>query len=184
MREDLTTILALLYDFGCLHGPGGANAISGIYAQAGVNSVAMGGVITYPKVVDMESVIEGANASVGQMGYVTTPEVRGTAKKTLEFAVNGASKIWTGTVDEGEMNGYRALASNQVAKNLGAGTNEHGIVFGAWSQSICADWGAIDITVDPYSRARQAIVNVTAHWLADFALRHGQSFSKGTGLLP
>lgn len=183
-REDLTTILALLYDLQCLHGAGGANNITGIYAAAGVNAVAFGGAITYPKLVDMESAIEAGNANLGSMGYVTTPEVKGTAKKTLEFAVNGASKIWTGTAEEGEMNGYRAFASNQVAKNLGAGVNEHGIVFGAFSQALAADWGAIDVTVDPYTRAREGAVQITAHWLADFNLRHGQSFSKGTGLTP
>lgn len=182
VREDLTTIIALLYDLQGLHGDGTGSNITGVYAAAGVNAVAMGGAITFDKVVDMESAIEAANANVGQMGYVTTPEIKGKAKKKLEFAVNGASKLWTGTADEGEMNGYRALASNQVAKNLGAGVNEHGIIFGAWSQSIVADWGAVDVTVDPYSRAREAIVNVTAHWLADFALRYGAAFAKGTGL--
>lgn len=182
VREDLTTILALLFDLQCLHGSGTGNNLTGIYAQAGVNAVAMGGAITYPKVVEMESAIEGANAAVGQMGYVTTPEIKGKAKNTPVLSNTAGIALWTGTADEGQLNGYRAIASNQVAKNLGAGTNEHGIVFGAWGQSIAADWGAIDITVDPYSRARQAIVNVTAHWLADFQLRHGAAFSKGTGL--
>lgn len=182
VREDLTTILALLYDLQGLHGDGAGSNLTGIYAQAGVQVVAMGGAITFDKVVDMEAAIEAANANVGQMGYVTTPEIKGKAKKKLEFAVNGSSKLWTGTADEGEMNGYRSIASNQVAKNLGAGVNEHGIIFGAWGQAIVADWGAIDVTVDPYSRAREAVVNVTAHWLADFQLRYGAAFAKGTGL--
>jgi HK97 family phage major capsid protein len=183
VREDLTSILALLYDLQGLHGSGAGANMTGIYAQAGINSVAFGGAITYAKLVDMEAALEAGNAALGNFGYVTTPEVKGTAKKTLEFAVNGASKIWTGTADEGEMNGYRAMASNQLSKTLGTG-GDHGIIFGSWNQAIVADWGAIDITVDPFSRAREAVVNITAHWLADFALRHGGAFCKGTTLVP
>ena len=56
------------------------------------------------------------------------------------------------------------------------------ILFGAWSQAILADWGAIDITVNPYTKARLAVIEVTAHWLVDFAVRHPESFCKGTGL--
>lgn len=182
MREDLSTILALLFDQQCLHGPGTANNISGIYAQAGVNAIAMGGAIAFGPLVDMETSINVANAALGSMGYIMTPEIIGKAKQKAELANTIGKAIFTGTVEQGEVNGYLARGTNQLAKNLGAGTNEHGIVFGAFNQAILADWGAIDITVDPFTGAGAGKVRIVAQWLVDFALRHPQAFSKGTGL--
>jgi len=141
----------------------------------------MGGAITYAKIVDMESAIEADNANVSAMTYVTTPEVKGAGKKTVTFTTAGSNTIWTGGI-RGEMNGYAAVASNQLSKVLGTGTNEHGIIFGAWSQAIVADWGAIRLTIDPYTKAKQDVVNITGVALMDFNVRHPESFCKGTGL--
>lgn len=179
-KEDLSTVLALLFDKDCIHGAPAANGITGLYAMAGVQAVAMGGAITFAKVVDMEAAVEAGNALLDSIAYVTTPEIKGKAKQKARFA-NADTPIWTGGA-EGEMNGYRALSSNQIAKNLGVGVNEHGIVYGSFSEAIVADWGAIDITVNPYTGAREAKVEITAHWLADFNSRHPEAFAKGTGL--
>lgn len=184
VRSDLTENLALKFDADCMHASGSGNAITGLYSLSGLGSVPFGGTVTFPKIVDMETTAETANAALAGLAYVSTPEVRGKAKQTQKFSSTNGDPIWVGSVDDGEMNGYPAFASNQISKVLGAGTNEHGIVFGAWSQAIVADWGAIDITVDPYSRARQSLVNVTAVWLVDFNVRHAASFVKGTGLIP
>jgi hypothetical protein len=182
VRSDLGQNVALKYDRGCLHDTGAANSITGLYSLAGVNAVAMGGAITYAKVVDMETAVEAANAALGGMAYITTPEIKGKAKLTQLFAGTNGAPLWTGPAENGEMNGYRAMASNQVLKNLGGGTNEHGIVFGAFTQAIVADWGAVDVTVDMTTRARQSLINVTAVWFADFNTRHPEAFAKGTGL--
>lgn len=181
VREDILGGIALKYDVGALHGDGLANSITGIYSIVGVNSVAMAGAITYAKVVDMEASIEADNAALDAMAFVTTPEIKGKARTKEVFAGTNGQPLWTGGVSNGEMAGIRALASNQVSKVLGGGA-EHGIILGAWTQAIVADWGAVEITVDPYTRARQGVVNVTGIWLADFNLRHPESFAKGTGL--
>lgn len=180
MRADIFENIALLYDAACFHGSGTSNQIAGLYTLSGLNAVAFGGAITYAKVVDMETAIEADNANVSAMTYVTTPEVKGAGKKTLMFT-NVQGPIWTGGM-RGEVNGYTAIASNQLSKTLGTGTNEHGIIFGAWSQAIVADWGAVRLTVDPYTKARQDVVNITGVYLADFTVRHPESFCKGTGL--
>jgi HK97 family phage major capsid protein len=180
VREDILGGIALKFDVGGFHGAGGSE-ITGLYTLAGVNSVAMGGAITYAKVVDMESGIEADNAALDSMAYVTTPEIKGKARQKEVFAGTNGNPLWTGGVSNGEMAGIRAIASNQVSKTLGAGA-EHGIVLGAWTQAIIADWGAVEITVDPFTRARQGVVNITGIWLADFNARHPESFCKGTGL--
>jgi hypothetical protein len=82
------------------------------------------------------------------------------------------------------MNGYRAEASNNVSKVLGAGTNEHGIVFGVWDQLLIGEWGALELITDPYRLKKQGMIEVTSYQLIDIAARYGAAFTKGTGLLP
>ena len=59
--------------------------------------------------------ISAANADIGTMAYLTTPEVRGKAKTTPQMANTIGVAIWI----NGEMNGYRAEATNQMSKTLG-----------------------------------------------------------------
>lgn len=182
VRSDLAAIGARGLDLAALHGTGADNQPEGLYVASGVNAVAFGGGVSFAKVVEMETAIAEADADVDRMGYVTTPSVRGAAKTTLNFAEAAAGMaIWTGSVREGEMNGYRAMASTQVASDLGGGS-EHGILFGAWEHLLVGEWGAAEILVDPYTRAGRGLVRVLFFLIADIALRYPEAFSKGTGL--
>jgi HK97 family phage major capsid protein len=183
VRNDLTAIGARGLDAAALHGTGQNNQPTGIYTASGVHPVAFGGAITFPKVVEMETVIAESDGDIDRMGYVSTPGVRGAAKTTLTFpAANTGSPIWTGGVRDGEMNGFRAMASTQVSKTLGAGSNEHGLIFGAWEHLLIGEWGAMDILVDPYTRGGRGLIRVILFMIADVALRYPEAFAKATGL--
>jgi HK97 family phage major capsid protein len=176
IQNDMVQVDALALDLAAIHGTGANNQPTGVYAQAGVNSVAFGGAITFAKVVEMETDIAAANADVGTMAYLTTPEIRGRAKQVPELANTIALPIWQG----GTMNGYRAEASNQVSKVLSG--SQHGIVFGVWPELLIGEWGALEIITDPYAKKKQGMIEVTTFLMADIALRYAAAFSKGTGL--
>jgi len=176
VQNDLVQINALAIDAASIHGAG-APAPTGIYSLTGVNAVAMGGAITFAKVVDMETVIEANNADVGTMAYLTTPEIGGKAKQAPVLANTIGLPIW----QNGQMNGFRAEVSNQVSKTLGAGA-EHGIVFGVWSELMIGEWGALEIITDPYRLKKQGMIEVTSFVMVDVNARHAKAFSKGTGL--
>jgi hypothetical protein len=178
VMNDFAQINAEAIDLAAIHG-GGALEPTGLYNLAGVNPVAMGGGITFAQVVALESGVAIANgeSDVTTTGYITTPEIRARAKEVPELA-GGSIRMWRG----GMMNDARAEATNQVAKNLGAGTNEHGIVFGVWSECIFCEWGASEIVVDPFRLKKQGMIEVTSFLLANIVFRHPQSFAKGTGL--
>lgn len=180
VMSDLVKINALGLDRAALHGSGVSPEPRGIYNTSGVGSVAFGGAITFAKVVDMETAIAAADADIATMAYITTPNVRGTAKKTLEFAAAGASAIWK----DGEMNGYRAEATNQISKTLGGGGAEHGIIHGVWEALMIGEWGALEIITDPFSLKKQGMIELTSFMMADIAARYAEAFCKGTGLTP
>jgi HK97 family phage major capsid protein len=179
VMNDLSEITALGIDLAALHGTG-APQPTGIYTATGVNSVAFGGSVTYEKLVAMETEVASDNADIGTMAYLATPQARGKGKITPELAGELSQPIWRGN----EVNGYRAEVTNQLKKNLGVGTNEHGLVFGVWSQLMIGEWGVLEIITDPYAKKKQGMIEVTSFIMVDVQLRHGESFCKATGLIP
>lgn len=182
VQNDLVTINALEVDRVAVHGSGSSFQPKGIYNQTGVNAVAMGGAPTFDKIVDLETAIAAANADIGAMAYLTTPEIRGKCKKTPQLDNTIALPIWY----NGELNGYRAEATNQISKlmngSAATGGNSHGIVFGVWPFLLFGEWGALELIVDPYRLKKQGMIEVTSYLMVDLALRYAAAFSKGTGL--
>lgn len=181
VQSDLVQITSLAIDRAAIHGSGASNQPTGIYATSGVNAVAFGGPITLAKTVDMETEIATDNADIGTMAYLTTPGARGTAKKTQEFSSTNGMALWR----DGEVNGYRAEASNQVSSVMNAsaatGGSSHGIIFGVWSQLLFGEWGAMEIITDPYRLKKQGMIEVTNFIMIDIKARYPESFCKGTG---
>ncbi|MCP9495889.1 MAG: phage major capsid protein [Pyrinomonadaceae bacterium MAG19_C2-C3] len=179
VKDDLAKVAALGIDLAGLHGAGGL-APTGIFNQAGVGVVDFeNGPITFAKVVEMETEISESNASdLGSMAYVTTVPVLGRAKTTQMFAATNGMPLLAG----GEINGYPAVASTQVRRDLGVGTNEHAIAFGVWSEMLFGEWGAMEIITDPYRLKKQGMIEVTNFMMVDMAIRHAEAFVKGIKL--
>ena len=59
-----------------------------------------------------------ANADGGSLGYLTNSKVRGRLKRTQQFTGTNGAPVWQGS----ELNGTRAIVSNQVPSNLTKGT--------------------------------------------------------------
>lgn len=180
IRNDLAAIAALGIDRAALHGAGSSNEPDGLYHLANVNSIAMGGVPTFGKLVDMTTECAKDNALLGNLGFVITPGMAGKLRQTLVASANGSEMIFRGINSGGEMAGYKAMASNQVSSTL-VGGSEHGIIFGNWSDLIIGTWGGIEITVDPYTLADQGLIRLILFLMADVIVRHPESFCKATG---
>jgi HK97 family phage major capsid protein len=183
VREDLAKAHALAYDKGVFHGTGADNQPTGIYAASGVNVIAMGGAPTFGKCVDMVTEIATDNALLGTIGYVTNPRVAGKLMQTLKAGAAGSDMIWTGKIEEGLLNGYRALASNQISSTLGTSSTEHGLVCGDFAQVLIGQFGpGFELILDPYAKKKQGLVEFTSFQMGDVALRYSEAFCKSTGL--
>lgn len=180
VRNDLAAQHALAWDQAVLHGSGSSNQPTGIYAAGSVNSIAMGGTPTYGKLIDMVTEVLKDNALMGSLAFATTPGMAGKLAQTVIAASTDSRMIWTGPLNDGQLVGYRAVATNQVKADLGSGS-DHGLIFGDFTSVMIGTWGALEIVVDPYALKKQGMVEVTSFQLADIALRHPQSFCKATG---
>lgn len=182
VRNDIAAVYGRAIDLASLHGAGGSEP-TGIYAASGVNAVAFGGTVTYAKIIEMVNAVAVANADFGALGWLATPGVASKSLQLLEIA-GVAPKIWTGGYNGGTVAGYPALATNQLKANMGAGTNEHGLIFGNWNELMIGNWNALEILVDPITSKLKGIIELTAFAMVDVALKHGASMSKATGLIP
>jgi HK97 family phage major capsid protein len=178
IRSDLATVGALGLDLAAINGSGSSNQPTGILNTSGIGAVAGGtnGLApTWAHIVDLETQVAIDNADLGSLAYLTNSKVRGKLK-TTEKASSTAQFVW----ENGELNGYRAEASNQVPGNLTKGTATgvcSAIIFGNWNDLIIGEWGAMEIIVDPYSLKKKGLVELTSIMMADVAVRHPESFA-------
>jgi HK97 family phage major capsid protein len=184
MRNDLTRQLGLALDAAALKGTGTSNQPLGLLNVAGIGSVAggtNGAAPTWANVIGLESAVASANADVGSLGYLTNAKVRAKLKQT-EKASSTGQFVWENGGNDGfaRVNGYRAMASNQVPSNLTKGSATgvcSAIVFGDWSSLLVGEWGAADIIIDQYTEGSKGNTKIYAHLFADVAVRHPESFA-------
>ena len=171
VRSDLAKVLALEIDRVGLYGSGSSNQPLGLKDTTGVLTEDFAAnTPTFAEVVALESDVAGANALLGSPVYLMNSAMRG-ALKTAEKASNTAQFIYM----DDEVNGYRAVVSNQVASN--------DLWFGNFSDLIMAYFSGLDLMVDPYTHSTSGTVRVVALQDVDVAARHGESFSRGNNTL-
>ena len=171
VRGDLAKVLALEIDRVGLYGSGSSNQPLGLKDTTGVLTEDFAAnTPTFAEVVALESDVAGANALLGSPVYLMNSAMRG-ALKTAEKASNTAQFIYM----DDEVNGYRAVVSNQVASN--------DLWFGNFSDLIMAYFSGLDLMVDPYTGSTSGTVRVVALQDVDVAARHGESFSRGNNTL-
>jgi HK97 family phage major capsid protein len=199
VRGSIAAAHGLAWDLAAMHGTGTDNQPLGIYNSPNVNTVDFSSSsfgtsnhIAYTGAVEMERIVAAANALLGTLGFLTTPSIAADAKNTLKFpaaAIAQGGVLWNGTILEGEMDGFVARATNQVSKLLGTGGvvlpagTYHGLIFGNWADLLIGQFGgAMELIVDPYTKKKQGLIEVTSFQMCDVAVRHPVSFSVAINL--
>lgn len=128
---------------------------------AGMFNGASAATLTYDGTVDMEEELEEANVN-GELSYIVSPK----AKAALRKAKKGENGF---VMEDGEVNGIKVLCTS-AAK---------GVVLGNFSEYVIAQWGAIDLTVDPYSQAANGKVRLVINAYFDAKPRRSEAFVAG-----
>lgn len=179
VRADLANGIAVEIDRVGLAGSGTGAEPRGIINTAGIGAVAggtNGAAPTYTHMVALEEAVGIANADIGSMAYVTNAKMRAQLKLTQVFSGTNGNPVWNG----GEVNGYRAAATNSVPSNLTKGTSSgvcSAIAFGNWSDLLMGFWSGLDLIMDPYSNATMGGRRIVALQDCDVAARRAASFA-------
>lgn len=177
LRNDFMSALASQLENYAIEG-GGSNEPTGILATAGIGDVAGGTnglAATYANILALEKEVAIDNADIGSLHYITNPKVRA-ALKNLFIDSGSGRQVWD---RDNTVNGYSAMATTNVPSDLtkGSGTDLSAIIFGNFNDLILANWGGLDVMVNPYTKSKDGIVEIVVNMFADAAVRRAQSFA-------
>jgi HK97 family phage major capsid protein len=188
VREDLARDQALAIDSVAIVG-GGSNQPVGIVSTSGIQSYVdvadsgNGGVLSWDDIVIMTEKLEDANADqLGEGGWLTTPGVKSSLKRTARLGNTIGLPIWA---DDNTVDGFKAASSNQVASNgtKGSGSNLHTIIRGIFETIVIGMWGSgFELVVDPYRLKKQGMIELTTFMLTDVTLKYPTAFVVATAV--
>ena len=96
----------------------------------------------------------------GEKVYVMSPSAKAAFKQTT---ISGEKSDLRLLMQDGEVNGYRVVSSSNVA--------DGGYLYGDFGELVVAQWGAIDLVVDPYTLATKNAVRLVVNCFFDAKLR-------------
>ena len=128
--------------------------------------------VTPTKVTDMAGIaaVEGdvENANVyGDLMWVINPKFKANLR-TMAKGANIAQSLY----ENGEIDGTSALSTGNVGEKLG--------VYGDFSQLAIGQWGAIDLTVDPYTQAKNGMIVLVVNAYFDAKVVRPEAFGFAT----
>lgn len=177
IRQSLNIAVGQKLESDAINGSGSGPVPIGILNTPGIGDEAIGangGAPTWAAIVKIEGDVDQANALMENLAYLTTPRMRSYMKAITKDSGSGRFLVEGNT-----MNGYNVIATSNVPDNLTKGISNdcHAIIFGNWAELIVAQWGPLDLVIDPYTRAEynEVVVVVNSHW--DIGVKHAASFS-------
>lgn len=171
--DSIARDIALAVDVGVIRGSGASGQPQGIVGTSGVGTFT-GASLATPGVLNAQADVAAANALNPGCGYVTTPTVASLLMDRPELTSTGTTPLWTGSMLEGSLKGFRAMSSNQMA----AGT----MLFGWWDSVILAEWGVLELMTNPYSDFTRGLSAVRGWYTCDVGMRYPAAFSYGSSI--
>ena len=114
----------------------------------------------------LESDVEDANF-YGPAKYIVSPKAKA-AMRAMAKSTKSTQLVMEGD----NIDGTPVLSTGHIAKNTFA--------YGDWSQLYVGQWGAIDLTVDPYTKAADGQVRLVVNCFFDFKLVRDKAIAYGT----
>lgn len=172
VTSDLAAVVAIAADLGVLNGSGASGQPTGIIGTAGIGGVT-GTSLAYAGIIEFQTDVATANVTPSRGGYVTTPAVAGLMVARQRFTSTD-TPLWTGNIWDGQMSGFPAMSSNQMpAANM---------LFGDWSEVVLAEWGVLEVSVNPFANFQAAIIGVRALYTIDVGVRRPFAFSLASSI--
>ena len=167
IRNNIYASFTTAFDKAALVGAGGIEPL-GLLSGSGITSgslLASGSSLSWAGALELVKNVAQYNADGGSLAYLSSPGVKIGAMATIKSGSTAEFIVDT----NGRLGLYEIAHSN----NLPAST----LVFGDWSNLILAEFGAIEIIVDPYTSKHKGIVEVGATLLGDVGLKQPKAFS-------
>jgi HK97 family phage major capsid protein len=164
-----------------LAGAGGKQPIGLLYKD-GVTVVSNGSdgaALTLAKLCEVEDAVIGSRVAMQGAGYILSKATREKAKQIAK--ATGTSSFLVETVNgEDRCNGYRSFASTYLPDNLtkGSGSSLGSLIAGDFRYLAIVWLGSVDLVIDPFTRKREGIVEVTMQAGVDIVATKADAFAR------
>ena len=128
------------------------------------NVTAESGDLTFADVIAMEEELDSANVGSNR-SYILSPKAKAYFRSTSTDAGSGRF-----IMEAGEIEGIATETSSAVT--------EKGVVLGDWSDYVIGQWGGLELTVDPYTKAVDGCVRLVVNSYFDAGARRPEAFAK------
>lgn len=174
IMADLAAVIAIDgVDNAAINGTGGSQPL-GIKNTTGITTGQDAATATYAKIIAFPQTAGTANALRGNPGWVTNTAGAARLLQVQRFTSTD-TPLWTGNLQDGQVLGYNAMSSEQLAAS--------NLIFGSWDELVIGDWGVLELSMDNGgTRFNQAQVGLRALWMVDIMVRYPQAFVLSTNL--
>jgi len=173
VMNDFAKVMALAIDLAVFEGSGASGQPTGISNTGSIGSV-VGTSIDLAKCIEFQTDLATGNALADNCAYITTPAVAGLLKGRARIASTDSLTLWSGSVLEGQIEGFKATTSTQLTAAS--------MIFGDFSQVVLAEWGMLEIALNPYAQFSTAISGIRAIQTVDVGVRQAAAFSRATSI--
>ena len=135
---------------------GSADCPSGIFY-----GVAEPTTVDFANIVKMEKTLEEAKL-FGDYKFIASPAAKAKLKTTT---ISGQKSDLRMLMEGNEVNGYPVLTTG----------NCEGLAFGKWDELVIAQWGSLDIIIDPYTQAKKNAVRIVVNAFFDAKPRRNEA---------
>lgn len=170
IMDDLAKVIGLKIDLLALNGNGAGGPV-GIINTSGIGSVTATS-LDYAKTLEFQTDVAAGNALVPGCVYITTPAKAAIIAQRQRFSSTD-TPLWTGNILEGSVLGFRGLTTTQLSD---------GLLFGDFAQLIMAEWGVLELAVDPTANFKAGITGIRAFQSFDVGVRNAAAFSYGSSV--
>jgi hypothetical protein len=160
---------------------GGTHACTGLLATSGIGSVLGGTDGAAPTHAHMLALIREVaidNCDFGALAFLCSPQARWKLQSTA-IETGHPERVWNPTVQDNLL-GFRAGVTSLVPDNLTKGNQAavcSAIIFGNWNAMTIGQFGALDLTVDNLTGAKDYVINLILNAFYDVAITRPESFA-------
>lgn len=120
--------------------------------------------ISYESIVELVAYLEQQNVT-GDIKFILSPLMKALLKTTKKDEGSGVF-----VMEDGEIDGLPVLSTSACM----------GLAIGNWADYVIAQWGGIDLTIDPYSQATNGKVRLVVNAYFDAKPRREEAFLAAT----
>ena len=120
--------------------------------------------ISYESIVEIVAYLEEQNVT-GDIKFILSPLMKALLKTTKKDEGSGIF-----VMEDGEIDGLPVLSTSACM----------GLAIGNWADYVIAQWGGIDLTIDPYSQATNGKVRLVVNAYFDAKPRREEAFLAAT----